>query len=898
MNKKFKYAIHKLHIYCNSGAATVNINKDNYNYYRVNPLQDFPVLKNSSVSINGSGDFGPAFNYSDLSTYLYTDYNRLLYTNDYSTQITTSYTNLSCNFIPGLPLELTFIYNSKSYTVKAYFFGYYFISIPDTSHSIILTVVNNTLKIKASTTLTLTCIKQYYNDKELYMLNNTITTISRLNITTNLFMSYYIQQHTCVEPLLPLPFNKPKLKSIIKLGSNYILHYGRSIYTSKDKVSWKPFYHQLSWQANYGNLGNVVSIHDLYYLNMDGNNGSYLYCSKDLQAWNTVRVKSGSNYFNYNNLFSAGRYLFGSEYILYGTKTALKMSGDMILSSTTVLKGANHIDDYSNNNGFRSTNYVSKIIYYKNEYYIFPYYKYIEESDVINTQLYVYYAYYKTKDFETYTQYKTFESIINKPTNQYSSSASPNWSSNYTVFDSDKLQVAEITFTNNKYYLNIRDLQTNTTIKNIEICNASSSYNNTQYLYKSKNYYYCTIYNNSRYETYKINPTNDTVYTFYTSTSRKIYRLSTDTSLDFISISFTDSDSIYFIKETETSLSSSPVYSNNITSIKTFGGLNKMIWFNYNNTLYTIMGTSSDEYLYVYKSTDYGNTWNYVTTINPYNHSEYGKIYPRMDTPYYINNIDSNKTITTPLRLYCNYQGDIHIDTSDMTTFTTGYHGKDNYDWTIDNIDGIAYGNNKYVAINCADNNTDYWLYKYSTNMSTWNKATYPTEDNTIAQPKDIIFFNNKFIAFPKYLRKYLAVSTDGITWTKQSADSLQGYYIGVWKVTNNLLVIQTDSSGSYYSTDGSTWTKFYDPSDNGHIMYINGKYWTYTSSKFCYATSLQNNSNSWTYINFTKKGEILNAIPIKNYILLQQSESNFPIRIDTSSDITQKQKFIISKEL
>lgn len=882
MNKIFKYALHKLHVYSNSGALSVSINRGNYNYVYPNPLLDFPVIKNSLISIYDSSDFGPMYGYN-TTTYIYTDYNNLIYTNTYNEQITTTQKTLVCNFIPGLPLEISFIHNGTAYTIKAYFFGYYYINIPNTQDVIIVTVEDNNLKIKASTNITLTSIKQHYNDKELYMLNNPITSIDNLNITKDLFVSTFIEQHTCVKPTFPIPCDSSKLSKIYKSGDYFILHYGKSIYVSKDRISWKPFYHQASFQDTGKCGNNVANIHGIYYMTITGNFYNAVCYSKDLQNWAEVK-----NCYEYDYIYAAKNYLIASSYNLYGNKVAYKISGNTAGPRISILKNQ-HLCRYYNNS-IQTQDDVSKVLYKNGLFYVFPLYK---ELELNTNNINVYYTYYTTKDFDVYTKNRTFIKNINKPTS--GSILEENWRTSYTIFDEDSLKVSQIILKNNAYYLEIRNLLTLELLNEIKICDSTSSYNATQSLTKSKSYYFCTIYNNSTYELYKINALTNTSYLMYNNKYSQIERVYSDSSIDFIAIAYESNEQITFINETETQINN--IYNNNASYFTPLGGSKKTILLNYNNNLYLILGQVNEVRTNVYKSTDSGETWEYVRQIPVYNDTEYGTCIPRMTDPVYINQWDSQKTVSMPLRLYCDKSVDMDIYTTDMQTFTTNLRKP--FDWTIDSIDGIAYGNNIYVAINSVSNETNNHMIKYSTNMTTWTKATYPENDSTIDQAYRIFFINSKFVVFPKYMEGYILTSTNGKNWTKQSVTIPKGYFDEIWKISNNILTIKTNNGGSFYSTDaGTTWTEFYDPSDNGHIMFINNKYWTYDSYKVYYSNTLSKNSKDWNSITFIKKGYIQNAIPINNYILLQQSESSLLLKIDTNANLTKKQKFIISKEI
>jgi hypothetical protein len=132
------------------------------------------------------------------------------------------------------------------------------------------------------------------------------------------------------------------------------------------------------------------------------------------------------------------------------------------------------------------------------------------------------------------------------------------------------------------------------------------------------------------------------------------------------------------------------------------------------------------------------------------------------------------------------------------------------------NIRGIAYGNNKYVAVGAGKIAT-------STDGITWTEVPSPSGDNRWAEEGNYVDFqgiaygNGRFIAVGYWLNGdngngwgVAATSTDGTNWTTKDkvltngSDSAHVYAI-TWTGTNFVAVGRWGRSAT--STDGTNWT-------------------------------------------------------------------------------------------
>lgn len=114
----------------------------------------------------------------------------------------------------------------------------------------------------------------------------------------------------------------------------------------------------------------------------------------------------------------------------------------------------------------------------------------------------------------------------------------------------------------------------------------------------------------------------------------------------------------------------------------------------------------------------------------------------------------------------------------------------------INNGNGIAYGNGKFVAVGAK-------ITVYSTGGINWTSATIPSE-HTNATFNSVAFGNGRFVAVGNESSKAHAItSTNGITWTSVTLPK-DGYWHGICYGGNQFVAVGWDRAA--YSTDGITW--------------------------------------------------------------------------------------------
>lgn len=153
-------------------------------------------------------------------------------------------------------------------------------------------------------------------------------------------------------------------------------------------------------------------------------------------------------------------------------------------------------------------------------------------------------------------------------------------------------------------------------------------------------------------------------------------------------------------------------------------------------------------------------------------------------------------------------------------------------------LQGIAYGNGKYVAIS-----KDNGVY-YSTDASNWNLATTPLTGTILAgrSCSSVVFGNGRFVAVGMDDR--VITSTDGITWTLVTT----GKALGFLSYANGGF-FGGGRQGDYRwrSADGLNWyTSGYwlGGTINGKVVYANGKYFTNRSNGGIYQST---DGSKWT---------------------------------------------------
>ena len=140
------------------------------------------------------------------------------------------------------------------------------------------------------------------------------------------------------------------------------------------------------------------------------------------------------------------------------------------------------------------------------------------------------------------------------------------------------------------------------------------------------------------------------------------------------------------------------------------------------------------------------------------------------------------------------------------------------------NWSGIAYGNNKFVAVN------SYGNYSTSTDGTTWTSPA--TMVSGINGQTAIAYGGNQFISITN--DGIVLTSTDGTTWTRVGSGSPLGNYTSMlanWiDITfgNGKFIAMLSTGLLKYSTDGTTWTSTTDTplgSNFTGICFGNGKF-------------------------------------------------------------------------
>ncbi|AGF55774.1 chitobiase/beta-hexosaminidase C-terminal domain-containing protein [Clostridium saccharoperbutylacetonicum] len=156
------------------------------------------------------------------------------------------------------------------------------------------------------------------------------------------------------------------------------------------------------------------------------------------------------------------------------------------------------------------------------------------------------------------------------------------------------------------------------------------------------------------------------------------------------------------------------------------------------------------------------------------------------------------------------------------------YKSTDYSDWTMlqiplnKGINGIAYGNGKYVAVGNTASNGKGTILK-STDGTSWTLGSSP--NNEQSGLCSITYGNNMFVAVGSNLS--IITSTDGENWTSRKYDNAT-YTLRSVAFINEKFVACGDNGKVFYSDDGTAWT---DGSFSGSDVsfygaaYGNGKY-------------------------------------------------------------------------
>ena len=118
-------------------------------------------------------------------------------------------------------------------------------------------------------------------------------------------------------------------------------------------------------------------------------------------------------------------------------------------------------------------------------------------------------------------------------------------------------------------------------------------------------------------------------------------------------------------------------------------------------------------------------------------------------------------------------------------------------------IESIGYADNKFVCMTAYTSSSRYSNAILSTNLTNWTYIDLPVTENW----EGIAYGNNMFVAVGS--SGHSVISTDGINWTASSSASEA--FAGV--VYGNNVFVARKLNGLYYSTDGLTWTLGISPS-------------------------------------------------------------------------------------
>jgi len=185
-------------------------------------------------------------------------------------------------------------------------------------------------------------------------------------------------------------------------------------------------------------------------------------------------------------------------------------------------------------------------------------------------------------------------------------------------------------------------------------------------------------------------------------------------------------------------------------------------------------------------------------------------------------------------------------------------YSSDGINWTAvtnstfsSSISGIAWGNNKFVAVGYGGK------MAYSSDGINWTAVTTSTFDNNIY---GIVWGNNKFVAVGRYGK--MATSSDGVTWTAGTDTTFSSTNIDINGIAwgNNKFVAVGKDSRIAYSSDGITWTRVNDT----FVFTFNSIAWG--NNKFVAVggagtMAYSSDGITWTKVNDSTFGSDINGI-------------------------------------
>ena len=192
------------------------------------------------------------------------------------------------------------------------------------------------------------------------------------------------------------------------------------------------------------------------------------------------------------------------------------------------------------------------------------------------------------------------------------------------------------------------------------------------------------------------------------------------------------------------------------------------------------------------------------------------------------------------------------------------------YSWT-----NVAYGNSTFVAVqSSAGNNTNI----RSVNGTSWSGVGFPVSSNW----DDVCFGNGYFLAVGRVTT--LCYSSDGVTWTSASFSSNQTWMGGA--AGNGIYVAVSQSTVGNYSTSTSgpaTWNTNTMPSSYNRVAYGNGYFVAIGSSGSAYST----NGSSWTVGGAPASGSYQYITYQNGLFMASNNNSNNNVAWSTNNGIT-----------
>ena len=127
--------------------------------------------------------------------------------------------------------------------------------------------------------------------------------------------------------------------------------------------------------------------------------------------------------------------------------------------------------------------------------------------------------------------------------------------------------------------------------------------------------------------------------------------------------------------------------------------------------------------------------------------------------------------------------------------------------------------NGRWFIIGQSDN------YLYSSDGTTWTTGTFPTLDNGETPAWfDIAYGAGKYIAINRSTQQSLAISEDGINWTKTKLSNNGKMYRNIVYADNKFIISGESTSSFYYSKDGYTWNSGTFPSSASIVSMVYGE--------------------------------------------------------------------------